>query len=381
MVRLMKNPIFVLACISIIFFMGTGLGFAAESVNIALILSKTGIAAKDNEPAITGATIALEEINSTLMKPLGKYIKLTVLDNNSTFIGSKIAAEKAVAMHVTGVIGPLWSSQALSTAKVLQQARIPMITPTATKPDITKVGSFIFRACSIDSFQGKVMAHFAAKDLKAQTAVVLINMNEEYSMDLADYFTRNFKEAGGMVLYTGSYPGNAVEFSSLVSQIKTFTPDVVFIPGYTRDSGFIIKQAKSLGLKSTFLGGDGWDDSMYEYAGDCIEGGYYTTLWHPDAPFPQSRHVQELYQKKFGRTNHDMRVPLTYDALMLMANAIKTARSTDPVKVRDALAATKGFDGASGTISFGEAGDPMNKEIVILTFKDKTSAFVKSVGP
>jgi branched-chain amino acid transport system substrate-binding protein len=354
---------------------------AAERVKVALILAQTGIAAKDNGPALEGAKIAVEEINSVLLKPVRMYIDLVILDNNSTAIGSKIAAEKAASMHVSGAIGPLWSSQALAAAAVLQKAGIPMITPTGTKPEITRVGSYIFRACITDSFQGKVMAHYAAVDLKARTASVLINMNEEYSMGLAEYFTRHFSQYGGKVVYTGNYQGTAVDFKEQISKMMELAPDVVFIPGYARDSGLIIKQAISLGMKTVFLGGDGWDNSMFEYAGNLIDGGYYTTMWHPDVPFPQSRVLQARYRKKYAKPCDDMRVPLTYDAFMLLATAIHDARSRNPARIRNALASVHGFKGATGTISFDEHGDPLNKETVILTFKKGSSAFVRSVKP
>ncbi len=356
-------------------------GSAAERVKVALILAQTGIAAKDNGPALEGAKIAVEEINSVLLKPVGIYVDLVILDNNSTAIGSKIAAEKAASMHVSGVIGPLWSSQALAVAAVLQKAGIPMITPPGTKPEITLLGDYIFRACITDSFQGKVMARYATKDLKAKTAVVLININEEYSMGLAEYFTRHFSEYGGKVVYTGNYQGTAIDFKGQLSKVKELVPDVIFIPGYARDSGLIIKQAINLGIKTVFLGGDGWDNSMFENAGNLIDGGYYTTMWHPDVPFPQSRVFQARYRKKYNKSCDDMRIPLTYDAFMLLATAIHDARSSNSARIRDALASVHGFKGATGTISFDEHGDPSNKETVILTFKKGTSTFVRSVKP
>ena len=98
-------------------------------------------------------------------------------------------------------------------------------------------------------------------DLKAQTVVILKNINEEYSLSLAESFARFFTQKGGKILYQGNYKGKAVDFADILTETKNFHPDAIFIPGYARDSGFIVKQAVKMGIKSTFLGGDGWEDT------------------------------------------------------------------------------------------------------------------------
>ena len=354
---------------------------AREPVMMAVILARTGIAAEDNRPAIRAAQVALDEVNEA-GGLLGRPVKMTLIDNGSTPIGSKHAAQRAKELEATAVIGPFWSSHALQTAAVLQAARIPMITPTATKPEITRNRDYVFRVCSSDAFQGRVMAHFAFQDLEARTALVLKNISETYPITLAGYFKTGFESAGGKVLWEGEYTGKAVNFQCLLERAKSFQADVWFIPGYARDSGLLIKQAVSLGVKTTFLGGDGWGENMREYAGEVLEGAYYSTHYHPDLPFPKNRHLHNVYREQFGRERIvDVRIPLTYDALHLIAHAVKRAGSAQGDCVRKALAATKGFSGATGTISFDADGDPENKEMSILRFEKDHSVFIKSVSP
>ncbi len=350
-----------------------------DPVRIAVVLALTGIAAEDNLPAVQAAELAAEEANIT-GGVLGRPVELEFIDNRSTPIGSKHAAELAVQSGAVGVIGPLWSSHAMPAAAVMQKARIPMITPTATKPEITMTGDCIFRICMSDDFQGLVMARFASERLGAKTAVVLKNINEGYSVTLADMFTRSFEEIGGEVLWQGVYRGTAVNFKDVLDQVRGFRTDVLFIPGYARDSGLLVRQAVKMDIRPTFLGGDGWGENMRYYGGDALVGAYYTTHYHPEVPFAQNRALQKLYQQRFDLEKvTDMRIPLTYDAVAVLVDAVRRAGAPDRESIREALAATKKFQGATGTITFDQNGDPKAKEAIILKFEKEKSVFIHSM--
>ena len=354
---------------------------AAEPVKMALILAQTGIAAEENIPAIQAARLAAEEINSE-GGLLGHPVEIIIIDNKSTPLGSKAAAQQAIDSGVTAVVGAFRSSHSLPMAYVLQTAKIPMITPSSTSPEITLVGDYIFRTCFVDLFQGRVMAEFAAYDLGAKGAVVLTNASERYSVSLSDYFRAFFVKCGGKILWTGTYNGNAVDFKDLLSQIVTLSPDVVFVPGYSRDTGLLINQAAKMGIRTVYMGGDAWGNQIVEYAGDALSGSYYSAHWHPDVPFERNNHLKKMLKEKYGIEHIDnMRIPLTYDSLWLLAGAVKKAGSIDRSRVRNALSETEGFKGATGIISFDENGDPMNKEVSILKFENGSWKFIKSKRP
>ena len=323
--------------------------------------------------------MAVDEINRQ-GGLLGSPVELICIDNKSTSLGSKAAAMKAVRLNVTGVIGASWSSHSLAMAPVLQKAGIPMITPVSTNPGITEIGDYIFRACFTDELQAKIMANFAGKDLKAGTAVVLQNINQQYSLTLADFFSYWFSRKGGKVLFQGNYTGRSVDFTDLLTTVRQLQPDVVFIPGYSRDSALVIKQAVEMGIKTTFLGGDAWTTEMFDYAGDVVSGSYTAASWHTDFPYPESRHLKALFREKFnGRPVYNSDIPLTYDAVGLFARAVNQAGSLDRQSIRDALAKTVDFHGATGNITFDGKGDPMGKEVVIAQFDHRSSRFIKSV--
>jgi len=310
-----------LTCIS--FFICDG-ATALEPVKIAVISSETGMGVEYGVPMVQGAKIAVDEINRQ-GGLLGRPVELIFIDNKNTALGSKFAAMEAVKLQVTGVIGAAWSSHSLAMAPVLQNAKIPMITPGSTNPQVTRIGDYIFRVCFTDELQGKIIAKFALKDLKARTAVVMQNINEQYSLTLAEHFINQFEKNNGKILFRGNYTGKSVDFSDILVKVKKLQPDVVFIPGYARDSALAVKQGKNMGITATFIGGDGWETKMFDYAGNTLNNSYATVIWHKGLPNPKSQHVKKLFENKYNKPVYNAFIPLTYDAVGLFAKAVKQA--------------------------------------------------------
>jgi branched-chain amino acid transport system substrate-binding protein len=350
---------------------------ATEPVKIAAIFAQTGIAVEENASYIQMIELAVEEINAQ-GGLLGRPAKLIIFDNKSTPIGSTLAAKEAVKLQPAAVIGASWSSHSLAMATILQAEGIPMISPVSTNPKVTRIGNFIFRVCFTDSVQGKVMARFAYTELGARTAIVLKIINEEYSLTLAEFFINSFRQYGGKVLFEGNYKSKSVDFIDILKEVQILQPDVVFVPGYPRDSGLLIKQAVSMGIKAIFLGGDGFHQ-IDHYGGDAVEGSFYSTFWHPDVPFGKSIHLQNIYREKYKKEIANMNAPLGYDAVMVLADAICRAKSLDHGNIRNALAQTKDFHGATGNITFDEYGDPQNKEVIIMKYGKKGQIYFKTL--
>ena len=181
------------------------------------------------------------------------------------------------------------------------------------------------------------------------------------------------------MLLQGSYTGRSVDFTDILITVKELHPDLIFIPGYSRDSALVIKQAVDMGITSTFLGGDGWTTEMFKYAGDALNGSYTAANWHADFPYPKSRHLAALFKKNFNIPVYNSDIPLTYDAVGLFAHAVSKAGSLNKKRIRDALAQTVDFNGATGNITFDGKGDPVGKEVVIVQFDHNSSNFIKSV--
>jgi len=353
--------------------------FSAETIKIGAIYSKSGEAKTISEEFLIVTRFAIKEINSN-GGVLGKQLELLEFDNESTGLGSRNAARRAVQEKVVAVLGPSWSSHALGSAPVLQKAGIPMLSPTATNPSVTLVGDYIFRICFIDSFQGRMLAKFAKEDLKAQRAVILINTGYVYSTDLADMFKISFQDLGGQVVKMIDYAEDSTNYSEMLQALQGISYDVVFIPGYTRDSAQIIDKATEMGLQTTFLGGDGWSHLMFDYIGDGLNGNYYLTHWDKTLATERSKTFVKKISHFFNFSKINAGMALSYDTVYLLADAIIRANSSNPGAIQEALASTTDFTGVTGMVEFDRNRNPI-KPAVILQFQDRKTVAVKILAP
>ncbi len=351
----------------------------SESIKIAVIFAKSGPADLSERQMFQAASFAFEEINN-LGGILGKKIEVIEIDNMSSSIGAKLAAEQAVSINVTAVIGCGRSSDSIAAGNILQEAKIIMISPVSTNPDVTLLGDYIFRVCFADNLQGRIMANFAINDLYMHNAVVLINKTYIYSSELSEYFINRFKELGGEILWEGHFIENMSDFSSILTKVKELEPEIIYLPAYPRDSGYIIRQARGMGILSIFLGGDGWgSDGFFTYGKDSIEGSYLTDHWYYDLDEESSRNFVSKFIEKFNEIP-DSGAALTYDAVYILADALIRANSLDTTKIRNFLAKTENFNGITGSITFDENGDPI-KPAVIMKIENNERVFIKTIEP
>ncbi|MCP4111509.1 MAG: ABC transporter substrate-binding protein [Desulfobacteraceae bacterium] len=350
--------------------------FAEDTINIAVIYALTGPAAEDNTPSLLGVRIGAEEINKQ-GGIIGKKINLLMFDNLSTPIGSDIAAEKAAESGVTAILGASWSSHSIAIARVAQSGQIPMISNVSTNPKVTKIGNYIFRVCFTDDFQGSVMARFARKDLNAATAVIFTDLTSDFSLKLSEIFRKDFEHSGGKVVTEVRYKHKQKNFDRQIQQAEKAGSDVLFLSGHD-ETGLIVRQARDLGISSVPLSGDGWSSPSFMLKGGSeLKQGYYCTHWSESADSEISRSFVRKYN---NIENFDVGTALAYDAVMVLADAITCAGSTDRDKIRDALANTHSFKGVTGTISLDANGDPV-KNAVIMEISNGKPHYFKTVEP
>ena len=354
----------------------TGNVYMSDMIKIAAIYATTGIAARSNGPSLTGVRLAVDEINET-GGILGKKIDLIDLDNKSTAIGSKAAAEEAVRQHVEAIIGAAWSSHSLSIAEIAQKYKIPMITNISTHPEVTKKGDYIFRVCFTDPYQGKILAEFARNDLNAKTADIITNVSNDYSIGLSRNFIDVFTSFGGKIITELHYVQKETDFTELVKIVKKDDPDIVFIPGHY-ESVLIANELHKAAIRAIPLGGDGWiTDNYYSMGGGNIPIAYYTEHWSKDAKNQMLKNFMDRYEKKY---NPDSQMVLSYDAVMLFKDAVLRAGSFDRIKIKDALAHTKAYHGLTGMITLDENGDPQ-KSVVIFKIENGEPHYLKTINP
>jgi branched-chain amino acid transport system substrate-binding protein len=224
------------------------------------------------------------------------------------------------------------------------------------------------------------MANFALHTLHLKNVAVLTDVKSDYSLGLAKFFKEGFIAGGGAISTEQNYSGGDKDFNAQLTSIKAANPDGIFVPGYYTEVGLIALQAKQLGITVPIFGGDGWESSaLVSIGGAALEGDYYSTHFSPEDTAPAVQEFVKKFKAKYNETP-DAMAALGYDSAMILAAAIKTAGTTDGPKVRDALAATKDFQGVTGKTTI-DANRNASKPAVILTIKNGQFKYVETVAP
>ncbi len=357
----------------------------ANVVKFGVFEPLTGANAAGGAEELDGIRLAQELYPTVTVGGKEYKIELAIADNKSDKVEAANAGQRLVdSDKVQVVLGSWGSGLSMAAGPVFKDAQIPAIGLSCTNPLVTKDNPFYFRVCFLDPFQGTVMANYAYKDVGARKAVIIREVSNDYSVGLAKFFADSFKALTGdqgSILAELNYNTNDQDFSAQLTQVKSLKPDVIFAPGNYTESALIIKQARELGIAAPFLGGDTWEIAEFINVGkQAVEGAVMSAFFDNDAPLtPLSKVFVESYQKKYGKLPSGTAV-LGFDGYLLAIDAIKRADSVDPLKIRDAVAATKDFAGAAGYVTLDANGDPI-KSAVIKEVKGGKFVFKTTVAP
>lgn len=337
----------------------------AEEVRIGVVSQLTGATATFGQENANGIMLA----HKKLKKAGNHTLKLFVEDDKSEAIESTNATRKLLNVDkVSVMIGAPTSSLALASAPIVQEAKIPFITPTATNAKVTQMGSFISRACFTDDFQGVVMAKFAINDLKLSKGVILTEITSDYSQGLSQSFKKEFLKLGGKLVGDDelTYSAKDTDFQSILRKVKRAKADFIFIPGYYVEVGHILKQARAQGINIPVLGGDGWDSPvLFEIAGAASANNIYiSNHFASDDSSPKVQEFVKLYQTTY-KSNPGSFAALGYDTYGMVAEAIKTAKSTKPEDINAALTTLKDYQGITGTITLDKNRNPVKSAVIL----------------
>lgn len=357
-------------------------GANSEELVIGHFASMSGSQATFGKSTDNGIQMAVEEINAA--KGInGKSLRVITYDDKGdasevgTAVTRLISKDKVVA-----VLGEVASSLSLAAAPVCQESSIPMVSPSSTNADVTKIGDMIFRVCFIDPFQGSVCAKFAREHdkLKAQTAAILYDQSAAYSAGLQSEFEKTFVKLGGKIVTKQTFQAGDQDFSAQLTAIRGSKPDVIFVPAYYNEVGNIALQARKLGIETPMLGGDGWESpKLAEIAGKAIDGCYYSNHYSPEDPSPRIQDFIKKYKAKYGETP-DSLAACGYDAAWVLAEAMKRAKSTSGADIAAELAKTSGYDGVTGKITLDDNRNAV-KPAVILEMKAGVPVYVSTIQP
>jgi len=370
--RLLRTPLALLTLTSAL--------AAQDPIRIGEFASLTGKEATYGQTVHKGTVLAIEEANAA-GGVLGRPLELLTEDDQSKPGESATVVKKLISRNkVVAVLGELTSGRTLEAAPIAQAAKIPLISPGATAVEVTAKGSYIFRVCFIDEFQGTVMAKFALESLKVRRVAVLSSVSSAQSVGLSRFFKERFAAGGGTVAIEQKYGEGDKDFRAQLTAIKAANVEALFVPGYYTEAALISRQARDLGLTIPLLGIDGWESpELIAIAGKAVEGSYFSTHYSAENQSDAVASFNARFRARWGEDSNALSA-LAYDAAKVLIDAIRRAGTTEGPKLRDALAATRDFVGATGRITFDAQRNP-TKSAVVLTVKNGRFTFVQDVNP
>lgn len=346
----------------------TGCTTASKTIKIGAIMPMTGDVSLYGTGTVNSIKIAIDEVNKA-GGINGMQVQLLYEDDENKPEKSIAAYTKLTTKDkVDVIIGCLTSKCSLAVAPLAQKDKIPMISSSSTNEAVTLVGDYIFRTCYIDSFQGTVCANFAAGKLAKKSAAILFDNGNAYSKDLAREFEKAFVAKGGTIVAKEAYTVADQDFNAILTKVKESKPDILFLPDYYSKVSLIAKQVRALGMADlVMLGGDGWDE-IANNAGDEVLGSYYINHFSADSTESLAKEFVAKYKAAYKNEIPNALAVLGYDAMKIVAEAIKVAGSTDKAKIRDAMVKTDGKF-LTGNIRFDANRNPVKGAVILVLDK------------
>ena len=351
---------------------------AADVIRIGVYEPLTGDNAAGGQMTLEGMKLA----NKLFPEVLGKKVELIIEDNRSDRAEAANAVTRLIDHHKVNVIlGSYSSGLSMAGGQVALDKGIPVIGCSPTNPLVTKDNDFYFRVCFIDPFQGTVMANYAFNELGLRKAAIIRETGGDYSVGLAKFFNDAFTALGGEIVDTVDYQKMDNDFTAQLTVIKNKKPEVIFAPGDFGPSALLIQQAREAGIEVPILGGDTWEATEFlQVGGNAVEGATFSSHFTANAPVTQmSTTFMDAFRKEFNQEPNAF-AALGFDTYILALNAMERAGSAEPKAIRDALAATEGFEGATGIINLDVNGDA-TKSAVINIVENGKIVFKSVVDP
>lgn len=329
----------------------------------------TGSAAMYGTTIEKGAKLAFEEINNN-GGVLGKKLEYISLDEKADPIEAVNAYNKLVDEGVVAILGSVTSKPTLAVAELAAKDGMPMITPTGTQINITDAGPNVFRVCFTDPYQGSTLAKFAKDKLNAKTAAVMVNTSSDYSDGIANAFIEQAKKEGIEIVAKEGYSDGDKDFKAQLTKINGENPDILMVPEYYELSALIATQAREIGMKSTFVGPDGWDGiigALDPSAYSVVDNSYFTNHYSAEDSSEKVQSFLKKYREKYNEEPTAFSA-LAYDNVYILKNAIEKAGTTDKEDLVKAIKASD-TDGITGHLTFDEKNNPI-KAVTIIKVKD-----------
>jgi branched-chain amino acid transport system substrate-binding protein len=376
----MKRAIY--SIIGLLYFLLTFSGCSSTSghrkvVTFGAILPLTGDVSNWGHDSSEGIRLAIEAANrgSTSYE-----YRVIFEDSKGSGAEAVAAARKLITVDkVSAIIGDNISGPTVAMVPIVNDAKVPLISPSASTPKLTGMSPYFFRVYPSDTAEGSYMAEIAATRLHAKSIGILF-INNDFGIGLRDVFSNTFKAKGGTILAALPYNSDETNFRPYIAQMRSQHPDAIYLAGYYQDGGSIMKQAKEMGLSVPILGSTTHEDPrLLTIAGDAAEGFLYPFSTGYDAQSSSQAVLKfnDSFTSKY-RKSPGLVAALGYDCAVLLVTAVEK-ENPSPESIRSFLAKTHGFEGASGVMDFDANGD-VHKPIRLKTVRNGKFVFLDAVA-
>ncbi|MCL6638817.1 MAG: ABC transporter substrate-binding protein [Firmicutes bacterium] len=353
-----------------------------DTIKIGFLGGKTGNHAHYGIETLKGMQMAVEDINKA-GGLLGKKVEIVEGDHGSNSSEAASVTQKLITQNkVVAVVGDPTTGITKLAAPICQSNKVVLMSAGAVGTGVVEIGDYIFRDTLLDAVAAPAVTRYLAEDLKWKKVALVTTTGLAYSESLTDIFKPALAKYGIEIVDEETIMEKDTNFSAQVTKLSQKQFDGVVFTGYYTEGALFMKEMRKQGLKQVMVGGDGLlGKELYELGEGAVEGSMvYTGFAVADNAEGKTKAFIDSYKAKNNGSPPDMFSAQGYDAVMLLADAIKAANSAEPAKFREKLAQTRDWKGVTGTISFDEKREPIKSPVYLLEVKNKQFA-VKSVLP
>ena len=344
----------------------------AIKAKIGVISIITGQGAAYGEAITNGIKLARDEVNAK-----GEVlIDLKVEDSSGKQEQALAAAQKLInSEKVVSIIGPTLSNEMFAAGPEANASGVPIMGTSTTAKGITQIGKFVFRNALPESQAIPASVGQAVKKYNIRKVALLYGNDDAFTKSGFDTMKEVAEKLKLEIVTIQEFQKGQADYKAQLTKITSLKPDAVFCSALYNEGGVILAQARKMGLKVPFVGGNGFNSpKVIEIAKEAAEGLIVATPWFGEKNDPKVKEFVAKYEKAYGK-KPDQFAAQAYDAFYIMTNALKAAGTADRAKLRDALAATKNFQGVLGKFSFDAERDVVMAPNVLIVKGGKFTIF------
>ncbi|MFA9380310.1 MAG: ABC transporter substrate-binding protein [Acetanaerobacterium sp.] len=356
---------------------------SSNAVKIGVISPNTGTVAAYGEAVTNGIKLAVEEINASGGVLDGRELNVVdYMDDKGDSTEGANSFNKLVSDGVSAILGSVTSGVTAGIATLADEQGMLLLTPTATADTITEGYDSVFRTCFRDSYQGEMVAKFAAEKLGVKKVAVLYASGDPYSAGLYEAFKAACDTYGLELVSTESSSStDDTDYNTQLTNIAASDAELLFAPYYYGSIGpYVVPQARAAGFTGYMVGADGWDGTIATMVDDksLYDNTYFTNHYAADDPSDVVQNFVTAYGEKFDPASLNALAALAYDSVYMLAQAIDTAGSDDTAAIVEAMTGMS-FSGVTGSFTLDESGTPA-KSVAIIEYKDGAAIWNSTVG-